>query len=311
MPVACAFAAWPSAVETLISPSPSSALKHIHRNVHFLGPVHQDIFADALPLNVSKDFKVQLLKQQNFTSLCHLLKHRLSRNGIRYIEHRLPMAILTRWPRPMREAPCYFRKPVELLLVRVVIEDDRSVVVVLAQEAHLRRVVQRPPNRTDHAEVRFIEFCKSTLTLRPATDGRLYKLVTRQQLLESEMCFQHCITVWSPFDLLQGLACGQMMKILFLTKVLVAESQSQKRNLVDYTACSLVRMLQSTTARRHRGSNFYLTRRVSLVLTGQENILPLGQLGVFNDRTFRVSIAPPKIFLLEQAELCLTLAGTV
>ncbi|KAH8036649.1 hypothetical protein HPB51_003242 [Rhipicephalus microplus] len=230
------------------------AIVYVSSNVYFLGPVHQDIFADALTLNVSKYFKVQLLKQQNFTSLCHLLKHRLSRNGLRYIEHRLPMAIITRRPRLMREAPCYFMKPVELLLICVMIEDDRSVVVILAQEAHLRRVVQRPPNGTDHAEVRVIELCKSTLTLRPATDGRLYKLVTRQQLLESEMCFQHCITVWSPFDLIQGLACGQMMKILFLTKVLVAESHSQKRNLVDYTACSLVRMLQSTTARRHRAA---------------------------------------------------------
>ncbi|KAL3197430.1 hypothetical protein MRX96_044900 [Rhipicephalus microplus] len=142
----------------------------------------------------------------------------------------------------MREAPCYFRKPVELLLVRVVIEDDRSVVVVPVQEAHLRGVSQRPPNVIDHAPVRFIEFCKSTLTLRPAMDGRLYKLVTWQQLLESEMCFQHCIPAWSPSDQLDGLACGQTMKVSFLAKVLVVFLVGYKENLVDYTACSLVRM---------------------------------------------------------------------
>ncbi|KAL3205160.1 hypothetical protein MRX96_040865 [Rhipicephalus microplus] len=53
----------------------------------------------------------------------------------------------------MREAPCYFRQPVQLSLVCVVNEDDRSVVVVLRQEAHLRRVAQRPPNGTGDAQV--------------------------------------------------------------------------------------------------------------------------------------------------------------
>ncbi|KAH8036648.1 hypothetical protein HPB51_003241 [Rhipicephalus microplus] len=142
-------------------------------------------------------------------------------------------------------------------------------------------------------------------------DGRLYKLGTWQQLLESEMCFQHCIPAWSPSDQLDGLACGQTMKVSFLTKVLVVFLVGYKENLVDYTASSLVRMLQSTTARPHRASDFPRTTRVSPLLTDQENILPLGQLGVLNDHTLRVFLAPSKIFLLEQAELCLGLVGTV
>ncbi|KAL3197429.1 hypothetical protein MRX96_044899 [Rhipicephalus microplus] len=56
---------------------------YVSGNVHSLGPAQHDIFANALPLNVSKDLEVQLLKQQSFTSLCHLLKHRLSGNGLR------------------------------------------------------------------------------------------------------------------------------------------------------------------------------------------------------------------------------------
>ncbi|KAH8036403.1 hypothetical protein HPB51_000301 [Rhipicephalus microplus] len=261
--------------EPLDSSGDQRRVVYVSSNVHFLGPALQDIFASALPLNASKDFKVQLLKQQNFTSLCQLLKHRFSRNALQYMEHRLAMATLTRLPRLMHEAPCSFRQPVELSLVCVLNEDDRSVVVVPAQEAHLRQVAQRPPNSTHYAQVRVIELCKSTLTLRLVSDSRLYKLVTRQQWLESEMCFQHCIAAWAPFDLLHVLACGQTVKILFLTKVLVSFLVGYKGNLVDYTACSLARLLEITTALPHRASYFRLTGRVSLGLIGQDSILPL------------------------------------
>ncbi|KAL3190338.1 hypothetical protein MRX96_019409 [Rhipicephalus microplus] len=80
---------------------------YVSTNIHSLCPAHEDMFASALPLNVSKDLVAQSLKHENFASLYDLLKHRLSYNMLRYTEHRLPMAILSRLPRLVREAPSF------------------------------------------------------------------------------------------------------------------------------------------------------------------------------------------------------------
>ncbi|KAL3190337.1 hypothetical protein MRX96_019410 [Rhipicephalus microplus] len=74
------------------------------------------MFASTFPLNVSKDLGAQSLKHQNFASLYHLLKYRLSCNRLRYIEHRLPIVILSPLFRLVREAPWYLRQLDELSL---------------------------------------------------------------------------------------------------------------------------------------------------------------------------------------------------
>ncbi|KAL1432068.1 hypothetical protein MTO96_013425 [Rhipicephalus appendiculatus] len=223
------------------------------------------------------------------------------------------MAILSRLPKLVREAPSYCKQLVELSLVGVTNEDDRSLVQGLGQLPHLRLVTQCPRSVTDHAQVPVAEnckeLCKPTFPIQRVTDGRLY-LVARQQLLESEMCFDQCLIVWSSFDLLDGLPCEETVKIPFLTKALLPFPEGYNMNFVDYIARSLGRMLLSTTALPHRASNCTLLNRVSLFLTGQENFLPLDLPRVSNDRTLGVSSAALKIFFLEQAELGLELVVT-
>ncbi|KAL3226818.1 hypothetical protein MRX96_024645 [Rhipicephalus microplus] len=124
---------------------------YVSENIHSFCAVNEDIFASAFPLGVSKDLVVQSLKQQNFTSLYHLLKDRLSRDGLRYIEYRLPVAILSRLPRHVREDLGYFKRLVELSLDGVVNEYNRRMVEMVCQQAHLWLVTQRPRNVPDRA----------------------------------------------------------------------------------------------------------------------------------------------------------------
>ncbi|KAL3180079.1 hypothetical protein MRX96_037464 [Rhipicephalus microplus] len=157
---------------------------YVSDNIHSLCPANEDIFASAFPLGVSKDLVVQALKQQNFTSLYHLLKHHLSREGLRYIEHRLPVAILSRLPRLVRETPAYLKHLVELSLDGVVNEDNRRMVEMLCQQAGLRLVTQRPRNVPDRPHVQVTEncnyLCKSPFSLPPVAYDRLNQLMTRQ-----------------------------------------------------------------------------------------------------------------------------------
>ncbi|KAH8018567.1 hypothetical protein MRX96_018987 [Rhipicephalus microplus] len=111
---------------------------YVSGNIDTLCPAHEDKFGSAFPLNVSKDLVGQSLKQQNLASLYHLLKHCLSPKGLRYIEYRLPTAILSRLPKFVRESPDYLRELVELTLVGVANEDDRRMIEVFGHHAHLR-----------------------------------------------------------------------------------------------------------------------------------------------------------------------------
>ncbi|KAL3256538.1 hypothetical protein MRX96_046597 [Rhipicephalus microplus] len=120
-------------------------------------PAHQDTFASAFLLNISKELAEQSLKQQIFTSWCELLQHRLSRKWLRYIEYHLTTAILSQLPRFVCETLCCFRQLDKLSYVAAFNGDDRNVVEVLDQQAHLRRVMQLPLNLTAHAQVRVTE----------------------------------------------------------------------------------------------------------------------------------------------------------
>ncbi|KAH8020030.1 hypothetical protein HPB51_023905 [Rhipicephalus microplus] len=166
--------------------------------IHTLCPAHGDIFGSALPLNVCEDLVRQSWKQQNFASLYHLLKHRSSPAELRYIEYCLPTAIPSRLPKFVRETPDYLRELVELTLVGVANEDDRRRVEVLGHQAHLRWVSRRRFSARQQAQIpvseNSMEICKPMLPFPPPMDGTLYQLMTHQQLLESEMCFDQRIT---------------------------------------------------------------------------------------------------------------------
>ncbi|KAH8030811.1 hypothetical protein HPB51_011855 [Rhipicephalus microplus] len=281
---------------------------YVSENVHSLCPANEDIFASACPLGVSKDLVVQSLKQQNFTSLYHLLKHRLSRDGLRYIEYRLLVAILSRLPRLVRENLGYFKHLAELSLDGVVNECNRRMVEMLCQQAHLRLVTQRPRNVPDRPQVQVAENCnhlrKLSLSFPPVADGGLYQLMTRQRLLESETCMVRRITVRSPFDLLRGLPREQRVTVSFLPKLPLPFPGDCQLNFTDLTPCSVRRTLQSSTALLPicSASHFHRQNRISLVLTGQESILPSGLPREFKDHALGVSSATLNIFSLEQAE---------
>ncbi|KAL1426398.1 hypothetical protein MTO96_003405 [Rhipicephalus appendiculatus] len=142
-----------------------------------------------------------------------------------------------------------------------------------------------PRKVTDHAEAPVAEnskeLCKPTFSNERVTDGSFYQRVTWQQLLESEMGFDQRITVWSSFDLLRRLPCQQTVKIPFLTKALPSFPDGCKLNLDEYITRNLGPMLPSTTALAHIASSGPLLSHVSLVLTGQEKVLPLGLLTVY------------------------------
>ncbi|KAL3245633.1 hypothetical protein MRX96_058165 [Rhipicephalus microplus] len=120
-------------------------------------------------------------------------------------------------------------------------------------------------------------------------NGTLYQLMTRKQLLESEMFFDRRITEWSGFNMLHGQLWEQMVKIPCITDVLLPFFNGFKLNLSDFTAYNLGRLLQFTQS--HEANNFALLGRVSLILTGQEDILPLGLQRVSSDRTLGVSLS--------------------
>ncbi|KAH8018473.1 hypothetical protein HPB51_007662 [Rhipicephalus microplus] len=288
---------------------------YVAENVHSLCPANEETFARAFPLGVSKDLVVQSLKQQNFTSLYHLIKHLLSRNGLRYIEHRFPVAILSRLPGLVRETPDYLKHLVELSLDGVVNQDNRRMVEMLCQQAGLRLVTQRPRNVPDRPQVQVSEncnhLCKSPFSFPPVANDRLYHLMTRQHLLESEMCLVRRITVRSPFDLRHGLLLEQRVTVSFLAKLLLPLPEDCQLNFAFYNPCSVRRMLQSSTALLPicSASNFHRPNRLSLVFTGQESILHAGLLREFKNHALGVSSATLKIFSLEQAEPGLGVVG--
>ncbi|KAL3245751.1 hypothetical protein MRX96_058277 [Rhipicephalus microplus] len=247
---------------------------YVSGNIDTFCPAHEDIFASAFPLNVSNDLVWQSWKQRNFISLYHLLKHRLSPDGLRYIEYRLSTAILSRLPKLVCESPEYLRRLVELTLVGVENEHDRRMVEVLGQQAPLRWVTQRPLNARQQAQIRVtensVEICEPMSPFPPLKDGIFYQLMTRQELLESEISFEQRITESPQFDLLHGMLWEQMVKIPFLTDAPLPFLKGFKLNLSDFTACSLGRLLQSTIALPHKANNFPVLGCISLVLTGQE-----------------------------------------
>ncbi|KAL3180081.1 hypothetical protein MRX96_037465 [Rhipicephalus microplus] len=265
----------------------------VAENVHSLCPANEDIFARAFPLG-----------------------HRLSRDGLRYIEHRLPVAILSRLPRLVRETPDYLKHLVELSLDGVVNEDNRRMVEMLCQQAGLRLVTQRPRNVPDRPQVQVTEncnyLCKSPFSLPPVAYDRLYQLMTRQHLLEGEKCLVRRMTAWSSFDLRHGLLREQRVTVSFLSKLLLSLLlEDCQLNFTFHIPCSVRRMLQSSTALLPicSASNFHRQDRLSLVFTGQKNILHAGLLRQFKDHALGISSATLKIFCLEQAEPGLGVVG--
>ncbi|KAL3226819.1 hypothetical protein MRX96_024646 [Rhipicephalus microplus] len=123
------------------------------------------------------------------------------------------------------------------------------------------------------------------------------------------MCMVSRIAVWSPFDLLRGLPREQRVTVSFLPKLPLPFPDDCKLNFTDYMPCSVRRMVHSSTALLPicSASNFYRQNRISLVLTGQESILPSGL--EFKDHALGVSSATSKIFSLEQAEPSLEVVG--
>ncbi|KAL3250201.1 hypothetical protein MRX96_055591 [Rhipicephalus microplus] len=126
---------------------------YVSGNIHTLCSARGDIFGSALPLNVCEDLVRQSWKEQNFASWYHVLKHRLSPEELRYIEYRLPTAILSRLPKFVRETPDYLRELVELTLVGVANEDDRRRVEVFGHQAHQRWVPRRRLSAKQQAQI--------------------------------------------------------------------------------------------------------------------------------------------------------------
>ncbi|KAL3224040.1 hypothetical protein MRX96_049646 [Rhipicephalus microplus] len=222
---------------------------YVARTIDKLCSAHEDIYGSVLPLNVCKDLVRESWKEQYFAPLYHLLKYRVSPEELRYIEYRLPTAILSRLPKHVRESPDYLRKLVELTLVGVVNEDHRRMVEVLGHQDHQRWVARRPLDARQQAQIRVsensTEICKPMPPFAPPVDGTLYQLMTRQQLLESEMLFDQRITKWSVFNTLRRQLWKQMAKITCITDALLPFLKCFQMNLSDFTACNLRRLLQS------------------------------------------------------------------
>ncbi|KAL3200903.1 hypothetical protein MRX96_043258 [Rhipicephalus microplus] len=165
-------------------------------------------FTSIFPLNTCKELVKQSLKQQNFTSLYHLLPQRLSLKWLRSNKYRLTTAVLAQLPRFQCGALCSFRQPVELSLIAIVNGMTRAWLRYSTSRSiygGTATSTQSHSPRSLVASKRREKLCSQTMPLLPVTNGRLNHHVTGQEFLESAMCFGYCITVSLSLDLLLGL----------------------------------------------------------------------------------------------------------
>lgn len=235
---------------------------YVAGTIHSLCPAHDDAVASSVfPPHVSEDLvdALQSYKQSNFTSLHHLLTHRLRRVKLSFIDCHLPIDKPSRLPRLLRQISVHGKQLVELSLVGAVHQDDATLVDALGKLPRLRRLTLCLCNVTDRVVVSIAEHCRELCELKLSgqriTDESLYLLVACEQLrsllLESDMCFDPRITVSSSFHLLRGLPRLQTLKIPFLTEALLLFPTGCKLALVEYMERSLSPLLQCTTALPH------------------------------------------------------------
>ncbi|KAH6941502.1 hypothetical protein HPB50_019159 [Hyalomma asiaticum] len=294
---------------------------YVAGTIHSLCPAHGDdaAVASVFPPHVSEDLvdALQSYKQSNFTSLHHLLTHRLRRIKLSFIDCHLPIDKPSRLPRLLRQISAHGKQLVELSLVGAVHQDDATLVEALGKLPRLRRLTLCLCNVTDRVVISIAKHCRELCELKLSgqrvTDESLYLLVACEQLrsllLESDMCFDPRITVSSSFHLLGGLPRLQTLKIPFLTEALLLFPAGCKLALVEYMERSLSPLLQCTTALPHIVSICPLLTRVSLILTGQEGILPLGLLKYLTDLTLRVISNTSELFFRRQVEPVLKMVG--
>ncbi|KAL3180082.1 hypothetical protein MRX96_037466 [Rhipicephalus microplus] len=268
---------------------------YVAENVHSLCPANEETFASAFPLGVSKDLVVQFLKQQNFTSLYHLIKHLLSRNGLRYIEHRFPVAILSRLPRLVRETPDYLKHLVELSLGRRC--EPR-------QQENGRDALPTGRPAVGHA--------MSAQRPRPPSDDRLYHLMTRQHLLRERDVLgssYHREVAIQPSSWATSLAEGDS----FISSQATASSSGGLP-----TELCLLQPVQRTpnAAVIHSPAAHLQCQQLPSAKSSQsgslqvkKSILHAGLLREFKNHALGVSSATLKIFSLEQAEPGLGVVG--
>ncbi|KAL3256541.1 hypothetical protein MRX96_046600 [Rhipicephalus microplus] len=150
----------------------------IYNNIESLLLAHEDTFASAFPLNVSKELAEQSLKQHNFTSWCDLLQYRLSHKWLRYFKCRLTTATLSQLPRFVGEALSCFRQLVELSRVAVVNRNDRSVVGYSTRRSIYATPTQRhSPRSADLSD--FAKFLADKLpgSIKEVTEYAMYHRV--------------------------------------------------------------------------------------------------------------------------------------
>ncbi|XP_077500370.1 uncharacterized protein LOC144111107 isoform X1 [Amblyomma americanum] len=293
---------------------------YVARAIHSLCPAHEDAATSVFPPHVSEDLVdvLQSYTQSNFTSVHHLLTHRLRRIRLSFIDCHLPFNKPSRLPRLLRQISEHGKQLVELSLVGSVHQDDTPLVEALCKLPRLRRLTLCLCNVTDRVVCSIAEHCRELSELKLSgqrlTDESLYLLVActqlRSLLLESDMCFDPRISVASPFHLLRGLPRLQTLKIPFLTEALLLFPVGCKLSLVEYMERGLSPLLQCTTALPHIVSICPSLTRVSLILTGQEAILSLGHLKSLTDLTIRVIATSSEHFFRRQVEPVLRMVGS-
>ncbi|KAK8756756.1 hypothetical protein V5799_000524, partial [Amblyomma americanum] len=234
---------------------------YVARAIHSLCPAHEDAATSVFPPHVSEDLVdvLQSYTQSNFTSVHHLLTHRLRRIRLSFIDCHLPFNKPSRLPRLLRQISEHGKQLVELSLVGSVHQDDTPLVEALCKLPRLRRLTLCLCNVTDRVVCSIAEHCRELSELKLSgqrlTDESLYLLVActqlRSLLLESDMCFDPRISVASPFHLLRGLPRLQTLKIPFLTEALLLFPVGCKLSLVEYMERGLSPLLQCTTALPH------------------------------------------------------------
>uniref|UniRef100_A0A1E1X614 Putative leucine rich repeat some n=1 Tax=Amblyomma aureolatum TaxID=187763 RepID=A0A1E1X614_9ACAR len=293
---------------------------YVAGTIQSLCPAHDDAVASVFPPHVSEDLvdALQSYKQSNFTSLHHLLTHRLRRIRLSFIDCHLPIDKPSRLPRLLRQISEHGKQLVDLSLVGAVHQDDATLVEALCKLPRLRRLTLCLCNVTDRVVCSIAEHCRELSELKLSgqrvTDESLYLLVAcsqlRSLLLESDMCFDPRISVASSFHLLRGLPHLQTLKIPFLTEALLLFPEGCKLSLVEYMERGLSPLLQCTTALPHIVSICPSLTRVSLILTGQEAILSLGHLKSLTDLTLRVIATSSERFFRRQVEPVLRMVGS-
>lgn len=295
---------------------------YVAGTIHSLCPTHGDddsAVASVFPPHVSEDLvdALQTYKQSNFTSIHHLLTHRLRRIKLSFIDCHLPINKPSRLPRLLRQISAHGKQLVELSLVGAVHQDDSTLVAALAGLPRLQKLTLCLCNVTDGVVLSIAQHCHDLAELKLSgqrlTDDSLYLLVACEQLrsvlLESDMCIDPRITVSSSFHLLRGLPRLQTLKIPFLTEALLLFPAGCKLSLVEYIERSRNPLLQCTTALPHIVSICPLLTRVSLAVTGQEVILPLGLLKSLSDLTLRVIANSSELYFRRQIEPVLKMVG--